>query len=63
MAELWNFIDSDIAAILATYRSCTGSIRRLNMLLTKALIIGAQHEKTVIDTDIIMAAANEMSLR
>lgn len=53
----------DNNAILATYRSCAGSIRRLNLILTKALIIGAQHEKTVIDTDIIMAAANEMSLR
>lgn len=53
----------DNNAILAAYRSCAGSIRRLNMILTKALIIGAQHEKIVIDTDIIMAAANEMSLR
>lgn len=49
--------------ILAAYRSCAGSIRRLNMILTKALIIGVQHEKTAIDTDIIMAAANEISLR
>jgi type II secretory pathway predicted ATPase ExeA len=53
----------DANAILATYRSCSGSIRRLNTILTKALIIGAQHEKITIDTDIIMAAANEMSLR
>lgn len=52
----------DNNALLAAYRSCTSSIRRLNMILTKALIIGAQHEKTVIDTDIIMAAANEISL-
>ena len=53
----------DANAILAAYRSCSGSIRRLNTILTKALIIGAQHEKITIDTDIIMAAANEMSLR
>lgn len=53
----------DDNAILAAYRSCTGSIRRLNMILTKALIIGAQHEKLAIDTDTIMAAANELSLR
>lgn len=52
----------DNNALLATYRSCAGSIRRLNMILTKALIIGAQHKKTTIDTDIIMAAANEISL-
>jgi len=53
----------DNNAILAAYSSCAGSIRRLNMILTKALIIGTQHEKTVIDTDTIMAAANELSLR
>ena len=52
----------DSNALLAAYRSCAGSIRRLNMILTKTLIIGAQHEKTTIDTDIIMAAANEISL-
>lgn len=53
----------DNNAILASYRSCSGSIRRLNMILTKALMIGAQHDKMVIDTDIIMSAANEISLR
>lgn len=53
----------DNNAILAAYRSCLGSIRRLNMLLTKSLILGAQHEKQVIDTEIIMAASNEISLR
>lgn len=52
----------DDNAALAAYRSCAGSIRRLNMILTKALIMGAQHEKNVIDTDIIMATANEISL-
>lgn len=54
-------IDSN--AVQAAYGSCGGSIRRLNMLLTKALIVGAQHEKPSIDTDIIMAAANDLSLR
>lgn len=52
----------DNNALLAAYRSCTGSVRRLNTILTKALIIGSQHEKHIIDTDIIMAAANEISL-
>lgn len=52
----------DDNAALAAYRSCAGSIRRLNMILTKALIMGTQHEKSVIDTDIIMATANEISL-
>ena len=54
-------IDSN--AIQAAYASCGGSIRRLNMLLIKALIVGAQHEKPSIDIDIIMAAANDLSLR
>ena len=52
----------DKNAVLAAFRSCMGSVRRLNMILYKSLIIGAQHEKTIIDTDIIMAAANEISL-
>ncbi len=54
-------IDSN--AVQAAYGSCGGSIRRLNMLLTKALIVGAQHEKASIDTEIIMAAVNDLSLR
>lgn len=52
----------DSNALVAAYGSCSGSIRRLDTILTKALIIGSQHEKPVIDTDIIMAAANEISL-
>jgi len=52
----------DDNAMLASYNSCAGSIRQLNTILTKALIIGAQHDKTTIDTDIIMAAVNEISL-
>ena len=52
----------DTNALVAAYSSCSSSIRRLDTILTKALIIGAQHEKAVIDTDIIMAAANEISL-
>lgn len=52
----------DTNALVAAYGGCGSSIRRLNMILTKALMIGAQHEKSIIDTDIIMAAANEISL-
>lgn len=52
----------DKNAALAAFKSCTGSIRRLNLILTKAFIIGAQHEKPIIDTDTIMAATNEISL-
>lgn len=53
----------DDPAILAAYGSCGGSIRRLNTILTKALIIGAQHDKPTMDTDVIMATVNEISLR
>ena len=53
----------DDNAVTAAYGSCSGSIRRLNTILTKALLIGAQNEKPTIDTEIIMAATNEISLR
>ena len=52
----------DDSALLAAFKSSTGSIRRLNLILSKALTIGAQHEKRAIDTEVIMAAANEISL-
>ncbi len=52
----------DNNALLAAFKSSIGSIRRLNTILTKALIIGAQHEKINVDTEVIMAAANEISL-
>lgn len=53
----------DENAISALHGCCYGSIRKLNSIITKALLIGAQHKKTSIDTDIIMAASNELSLR
>lgn len=53
----------DENAIKALHGCCSGSIRKLNSIITKALLIGAQHEKNSIDTDIIMAATNELSLR
>jgi len=53
----------DDNAIKALHGCCSGSIRKLNSIITKALLIGAQHQKTSIDTDIVMAASNELSLR
>jgi general secretion pathway protein A len=53
----------DENAISAIHGCSSGSIRKMNAILTKALMIGAQHEKKTIDTDIIMAASNELSLR
>jgi len=52
----------DDNAVLSAYGSSGGSIRRLNLIITKALMIGAQHGKQNIDTDIILAAVGEIEL-
>jgi general secretion pathway protein A len=52
----------DENAILSAFGSCGGSIRKMNLIITKALMIGTQHNKQVIDTDIILAAVNETQL-
>lgn len=52
----------DDNAVLSAYGSSEGSIRKLNLIITKALMIGAQHKKQNIDTDIILAAVNEIEL-
>ncbi len=52
----------DDNAMLSAYSSSEGSIRKLNLIVTKALIIGTQHKKQSIDTDIILAAVNEIEL-
>lgn len=49
-------------AMLSAYSSSGGSIRRLNQIITKALMIGAQHQKQSVDTDMILAAVNEIEL-
>lgn len=49
-------------AVLSAYGSSQGAIRKLNLIITKALMIGAQNEKQNIDTDIILAAVNETEL-
>ena len=50
------------SAVEAVYSCSNGSIRKLNNLLEKCLIIGTQHEKEVIDTNIVMEAQNEVEL-
>lgn len=37
-----------------------GSFRKLNLLLNKCLIVGASMEKRSIDTEVVLAAQNEM---
>ena len=52
----------DENAMRSAYSSSGGSIRKLNLIITKALMIGAQNNKQTIDTDIILAAVNEIEL-
>ena len=52
----------DDNAIVAAYGSSGGSVRKLNLILTKALMIGAQNHKENIDTDIILSAVNDVEL-
>ncbi len=52
----------DDNAMLSAYSSSGGSIRKLNLIITKALMIGTQNNKQTIDTDIILAAVNEIEL-
>ena len=48
--------------MLSAYGSCGGSLRKLNLILTKALMIGAQNKKLNIDIDIILSAVNDIEL-
>ncbi len=72
--ELINYINSRITiahgnsgifndqALEAIYSACNGSIRIANNLLTKSLIIGKIKEKSIIDSDIVLEASNELAL-
>ena len=52
----------DENAVTVAYASCNSSLRQLNLILTKALTIGAQNQKQNVDTDMILAAVNDISL-
>lgn len=52
----------DAAALEAAYGCCGGSIRRLNNLMHKALMIGCEQKLRTIGTKSIMDAANEIDL-
>lgn len=52
----------DDAAVHAVANSCQGTPRLINSLMTDALILGSQLQKTVIDTEVIMAASNNLAL-
>ena len=55
------FIIDENAALVA-YGSSGGSIRKLNLILTKALMIGAQNNKQSIDADMVLSAVNDIEL-
>jgi len=46
-------------AIESLYSCCNGSIRKLNTMIEKSLMIGYQRKMDEIDTEVIMAAQNE----
>ena len=50
------------ASLTALYAASGGSIRKLNSLVTNALIIGAQKKLDSIDTDAVMDSLNECSI-
>lgn len=50
------------AALEAAYGCCGGSIRRLNALLHKALMIGCEEKLKTVSTKTIMDASNEIEL-
>jgi type II secretory pathway predicted ATPase ExeA len=49
-------------AIEAIHGCCNGSIRKLNNIIDKSLMIGYLNKAKIIDTDIIMNAQNEVEL-
>lgn len=50
------------AAVHAVANFCQGTPRLINNLMTNALILGSQLQKTTIDTEIILAASNNLAL-
>lgn len=53
------FNDNAIEAICSC---CSNSIRKLNSLVEKCLLIGFQKNQRIIDTDMVMLAQNEVEL-
>lgn len=50
------------AALEAAYGCCGSSLRKLNSLLHRALIIGCEQKADTVGTETIMEASNEMEL-
>ena len=57
--------DSNIfnsSSIVALAGACDGSLRKLNLIIERALTIGALDKVSEIDSNIIMKAVNDISL-
>lgn len=52
----------NVNAIEAIHGCCNGSIRKLNTIVDKCLLIGYMQKATTIDTDIVMNSQNEVEL-
>ncbi len=52
----------DEAAVQAAAGHCQGTPRLINALMTSALMLGAQTQKTTIDPDTILAASTNLAL-
>ena len=52
----------DESAVCAVANFCQGTPRLINSVMTNALIVGAQLQSNVIDTEIILSACNNLSL-
>ena len=52
----------DEKAMLTAYSGCSSSIRKLNLIITKALMIGAQNKSQYVTSDMVLSAINEIAL-
>lgn len=52
----------DAAALVSAHGASGRSIRRLNAIVTNALMIGAQQQASHIDSDMVFSAAQEVAL-
>lgn len=52
----------DDNSIVALASACNGSLRKLNLIITRALTIGATIKVQTINSDIIMKAVNDINL-
>jgi len=52
----------DDTALNCLYSCCRSSVRRLNTLILNSLMLGYQNKKSIIDSEIVINAKNEMDI-